>query len=403
MITDKSYLFRLALLVVDMQNTRNKGKAFSRCTATNIAIIAWVLFFSIYLLGLTFFFKKRNDTPELVVLSNETRGSFNGKKIVYPALMKAPDETYPKFKNLLDVVTDWNPDNVEIPDIFVETLQHFDYSDPVERSYAEKFRDAEVPFKVYNVPNVDEVRRKWSEPYLKNVMKKSLRIETSKDNHFMYFKEGRHHPEGWDPPQKLGTMGFSDWYRAAQEADMKKLKHTESHIYLTVGTSSRHEDAFFARDLPMFNTGENNFFITDIHNNKGIQCRFGMRGVIAEAHYDSGRNMVAMFRGAKRYILNPPSACPYLSIISDTHHPSYRHSNADWSNIEQARDLHFDKAEAIDTIVREGEVLYIPSFWFHYIVSLQYSIQCNSRSGFPPSMIGQDAIQKCYREFPNKG
>lgn len=82
---------------------------------------------------------------------------------------------------------------------------------------------------------------------------------------------------------------------------------------------------------------------------------------------------------------------------------STRHSNADWSNIEQARDLHFDKAEAIDTIVREGEVLYIPSFWFHYIVSLQYSIQCNSRSGFPPSMIGQDAIQKCYREFPNKG
>jgi hypothetical protein len=32
----------------------------------------------------------------------------------------------------------------------------------------------------------------------------------------------------------------------------------------------------------------------------GINCRFGMRGVIAEAHYDGRRNFVAMIRGRKR-------------------------------------------------------------------------------------------------------
>ena len=139
-----------------------------------------------------------------------------------------------------------------------------------------------------------------------------------------------------------------------------------------------------------------------MHANKGIQCRFGMRGVIAESHYDSGRNMVAMFKGAKRYILNPPEACPYLGIISNTKHPSYRHSKLDWSDIEQAKEYNFGQARAIDTVLRKGEILYIPSFWFHYITSLEYSIQCNSRSGFPPEpeKFGQEEINKCYRDFP---
>ena len=121
-----------------------------------------------------------------------------------------------------------------------------------------------------------------------------------------------------------------------------------------------------------------------------------MRGIIAESHYDSGRNMIAMLKGSKRYIINPPRACEHLGIISDTKHPSYRHSVIDWSDISQARAHGFDRVEAIDTIVRQGEVLYLPSFWFHYIISLEYSIQCNSRSGFPESMIGEKDIDKCY-------
>ena len=68
---------------------------------------------------------------------------------------------------------------------------------------------------------------------------------------------------------------------------------------------------------------------------KGIQCRFGMRGIISEAHYDQGRNMVAMIKGAKRYILTPPASCTQLGIITDKRHPSFRHSQIDWSDPEQ--------------------------------------------------------------------
>jgi oxalate decarboxylase/phosphoglucose isomerase-like protein (cupin superfamily) len=131
--------------------------------------------------------------------------------------------------------------------------------------------------------------------------------------------------------------------------------------------------------------------------NKGIQCRFGMRGIIAESHYDSGRNMVAMLKGEKRYILTPPWTCKLLGIISDKSHPSYRHSVIDWSDLSQAFSRGFTKVDAIDTIMHPGEVLYIPTYWFHYMVSLKYSLQCNSRSGFPPEMQGSNHIQLCMK------
>ena len=44
---------------------------------------------------------------------------------------------------------------------------------------------------------------------------------------------------------------------------------------------------------------------------QGIHCRFGMPSIIAESHYDGGRNFIAMVRGKKRYIINHPSQCPY--------------------------------------------------------------------------------------------
>lgn len=65
---------------------------------------------------------------------------------------------------------------------------------------------------------------------------------------------------------------------------------------------------------------------------KGIQCRFGARGIIAESHFDHGKNFVLMLRGRKRYLLNPPSACSKIGIIKDKTHPSFRHSEVDWSD-----------------------------------------------------------------------
>ena len=116
-----------------------------------------------------------------------------------------------------------------------------------------------------------------------------------------------------------------------------------------------------------------------------------------------------MIRGSKRYILTAPDQCKYLDLIAERYHPSYRHSTIDWSDMKSAK-LHFQGknggpgALGLDTIVREGEMLYIPSYWIHYIISLNYSIQCNSRSGPPPGEEGLEDIDECMHDdkFKNK-
>ena len=106
--------------------------------------------------------------------------------------------------------------------------------------------------------------------------------------------------------------------------------------------------------------------------------------------------MVAVLRGRRRYILNPPAACKELSIYSQRNHPSFRHSSIDWSSIKEGYASGFDEADAIDTIIHSGEVLYIPSYWFHYVISMEYSAQCNTRHGSPSGDFGKQEIDDCF-------
>jgi hypothetical protein len=224
----------------------------------------------------------------------------------------------------------------------------------------------------------------------------SIRTEKSKTNHFMFWKSKAY--ANFKKPTEYVQMSFDQWLSLAKKADVEKLPPEVEHYYFhkseLIGAP---RTTFVGRDLNIFTPPVENFFVTNRKLNKGIQCRFGMRGIIAETHYDSGRNMIAMLRGAKRYILTPPHTCKFLGIISDPRHPSFRHSVIDWSDIHQAKAHNFAQVDAIDTIVREGEILYVPSFWFHYIISLEMSIQCNTRSGLPPSLVGKDEINECYK------
>lgn len=325
--------------------------------------------------------------------------------IIHPAIKKYDPLTYPVYRDLLEVVTSWNPDDPEPPATFRETLQHFNYSDERERAMAKEYHAAEVPFKFYDVPDFSSVSKKWTDEYLSKQFKSiHPHVEKSNTNHFMYWNIGvGNRKRDYKPPTEVITdMTFDQWLQLARAADVKKLTNTSAHYYFMTG-SSKHDRVggthFVARDLkPFAETRKATDFVTNPSANKGIQCRFGMRGIIAESHYDCGKNMIALMRGSKRYIINPPSACEKLGIIKDSSHPSYRHSVFDWSDPAQARSQHFEQVDAIDTIVQQGEILYVPSYWFHYVISLEYSIQCNSRSGTPPSKVGENHINKCMGE-----
>ena len=92
-----------------------------------------------------------------------------------------------------------------------------------------------------------------------------------------------------------------------------------------------------------------------------------MRGAIQAAHYDHGRNFIAILKGAKRYLIQPPSACRDLLLLGRDH-PSARHSSFDWAAAEETFDFEskerekFCASEATELVLRAGQVLYLPSF-----------------------------------------
>ncbi|KAL7572749.1 hypothetical protein ACA910_009015 [Epithemia clementina (nom. ined.)] len=362
----------------------------------------------------------------------------------YPPLLSAPPEQggYPEVTTLGQLLKHW-PQTKDIPfsktKKIREVLLHFNYSDTAERAMAIRFRDARLPFKAYNIPDIDYVTKLWTDDYVhqqfdgkrggggagggvRNMVANLLDSRPGRQgdgvcqespNHFFAFFV----PPLWQtttmglPPVRNNDFTYAEWAQHARYADAKPLSSDQPHFYWQAGAAREerymppHHQTFISRDLnTTLSATKNNFFVFDIDEQKGIQCRFGERGVTAATHYDSGQNMIAMLTGAKRYILSPPKACPDLGVFSTRESPIFRHSllnfdhlayledddndgkTTDWlgqpmSEAERAWLRRASEAPALETVLKAGEVLFLPSFWFHYIVSLQKSAQCNVRSG----------------------
>jgi len=266
---------------------------------------------------------------------------------------------------------------------------------------------------VTGVPELEEARRTWTVGYLEDGFARRLGpvgtesgyAETSKNNFFIFFNQARWIRDKLGPyPTEKTNWSFGQWASHARRADEERLPATDRHYYFQAGVDRpdrakpEAERGFISRDLPSFSGSEPTLFNFDPSRAKGMQCRFGERGVTAASHYDGGRNMVAMVHGAKRYILSPPKACKYLAVEAERSHPGFRHSMLNFGRMsrldgggddgvpgpddaEQEKLRRASAAPAVETVLRRGEVLYIPSFWFHYITSLQMSAQCNTRSG----------------------
>lgn len=319
---------------------------------------------------------------------------------------------YPELYRLGDLLEQWNPNDVA-PIHWTKSLAHpdrkvgsgilrFDFLNSKEMAIAELHRDAELPFVIYNIPELttaSEINFSLNN-LLENMGKTNLHdVEISENNKFVYFNVKdenavRELYPSWKQPQDRVRMKFTDFLSQAESVEAKSSDITanSSLFYLTISANKGYMTPWIREALPFFDE-KKSFFIVDPSKIHGINCRFGSKGVVAAAHFDSGRNFVAMLRGRKRYVLLPPSECRSLSLLPRGH-PSARHSYIDWSDPNELR-LHQElyNASATEYVLSAGEMLYIPSYWFHYIVSQDSSIQCNCRSG--ESEQGREHITGC--------
>ena len=331
--------------------------------------------------------------------STHSSASFSPAGACGPLEGKGSTLTYPQTFSAIDVINNWNPDNTEIPAKHYDTLCHFDYQDPVQNKLAFEYRDAEVPFVVFNVPEIDAVVKKWSDlDYLqKKLGSKTYRTEKSDSNKFMYWNAGKQSARSkkelnWKEPTEIIKSTFEDFIEVAIKGQNVSLEQRK-HEYFRV--SSDAGNPWVEAELPFFDA-KKSLFIKEPSEIRGIHCRFGMRSVTAETHYDGSRNFAVQLGGMRRWLLFHPNQCDNLYLLPPSH-PSGRHTSMDLSKPTSYNVAKFPKFSSLMTnevIMQPGDALFIPTHWFHHIISLNLNYQCNCRSGNDYMPWWED-IKKC--------
>jgi hypothetical protein len=113
-------------------------------------------------------------------------------------------------------------------------------------------------------------------------------------------------------------------------------------------------------------TGLGRFFAKSVMRNLWIS-----QGTLSVGlHFDAAENLNIQIRGRKRFTLYPPGTSRYYPcpMFSQTAHISrvFR----DGPELDRARFPNFDPTLAQEVLLEEGEILYLPPYWWHAVTSL---------------------------------
>lgn len=100
---------------------------------------------------------------------------------------------------------------------------------------------------------------------------------------------------------------------------------------------------------------------------------FGRSGSKTALHYDGPFNLHAMVVGRKRVLLIDRKQLPNLYTDPLWKH-SINYSNVDVDHPDYTRWPRFEGVPAYEVELEAGEMLYIPSFWWHRVHTLETSI-----------------------------
>jgi hypothetical protein len=184
------------------------------------------------------------------------------KKLVGGMAYSAPVPTEvkpPPYFKLGDLLAQWNPDDTS-PQRWIESPAHpnkgagmprFDYSDPVQRALALQYREAELPFISYNIPELDDaIQGPFSFAQLKhsldnynNIDHAELSVERITSNNYLYYKKRRAGDRGganWKAPQSDVFMTFEEFLGEVVDAEQRP-DYVNSSIPLHYFTISAQE------------------------------------------------------------------------------------------------------------------------------------------------------------------
>ncbi|VEU35668.1 unnamed protein product [Pseudo-nitzschia multistriata] len=367
--------------------------------------------------------------------NSDSSGNSSGHNLYYDIhnCTEEPLPGYPKEWNLLhDVLGQWPADDPELPasGTLYQGLCVFDLqANPDDLRKAIAYRNAEVPFVVRGDPAVAQTVERWNAPHYLEALLGDLPhgTETSASGSFTYWTangvDSRKYPmdaASYKAPTDLTEMTFAKWMALANVTDPQLLGPESPHYYFRVvgcaparppthhnnghGADSFEDNTcsilpgkarhvpYLADELPFYTQTKASLYVKEPlaekialqgpagAGSKALNCRFGMKGVMTTNHFDGERNFVTVLSGERRYILAHPRQCGNMALFPYGH-PSARHSSVDWARPDLLAHPRFEAAEGNEVVLQAGDSLFLPSLWFHYIVSMSTNIQCNTRSG----------------------
>jgi hypothetical protein len=178
-----------------------------------------------------------------------------------PANLQLPFQLRP----LGELFSRWDHDDVDRPGAYLESLPHFDATDPKQKALAERYRNADVfPFKLVGVPEVASASRKWSDEYVSTHLASAAlgggvvsSARESANHHFVSYD-----PLKWDlfefglaPIRTVHDWTFENWSAHARYADSAKLRPDQPHfgwevdIPASTSDASNHQINFISQDV----------------------------------------------------------------------------------------------------------------------------------------------------------
>lgn len=234
-----------------------------------------------------------------------------------------PPEGYPFQWKLTDVVRNWNPEDTHVPNMIYNGLCVFDYQEDLQKAMT--YRNAEVPFVVVNDHRVAATAERWNAPgYLQRLLGDVRHRTTRSDtNHFLYaippptgnkhrrVRTGKHvktAPPGWQEPTESLRMSYANWLAHANVTSAKSTPDKPHWYYRLIGCGLTGPDGscdqgsseYLYDEMPYFQPTPGGLYLRDAEQQKGIHCRFGQEGIVADNHFDAGRNTIVVLGGSRR-------------------------------------------------------------------------------------------------------
>ena len=116
------------------------------------------------------------------------------------------------------------------------------------------------------------------------------------------------------------------------------------------------------------------------------------RNVATHLHFDSFINLYIQIVGKKEFIICPPNQSSVLHPYPFLH-PSYSHAQIDVSSTASSLSSLFDQAKGCSVaLLRPGDVLFLPPYFWHHVTSLGTSISVNAWSVTDDSDLFEAAV-----------